>query len=139
MSGDPRDELLLRGFHAYEEGDIETVLQTLDPDIVVYAPPEVGNQRTYHGREGFLTWSSHWNEAWDEFTQKLRGTELVGERHIVVDVDQSARGKLSGVEIEQSASYVYEVRDNLAVWMSVWFDSEKAREVAREREAADET
>ena len=138
MTEDPRDELLLRGFHAYEEGDIATVLETLDPEIVVYAPSEVGNQGTYHGHEGFLTWSGHWNEAWDEFKQTLTGTELVGDRHIVVHVDQTARGKLSGVELEQSASYVYEVRDNVAVWMSITFDPEKARQLALDREAAEQ-
>jgi ketosteroid isomerase-like protein len=134
LSRAARTELLLRGFHAYEEGDIEAVLKTLDPDIVVYAPAEVGNPGTFHGHEGFLTWAGHWNEAWGEFKQTLRDTELVGERHIVVHVDQTARGRSSGLELEQSASYVYEVRDNLAVWMSITFDPEKARQMALARE-----
>jgi ketosteroid isomerase-like protein len=135
MSEDPRVELLRTGFEAFERGDIEYVLSTLDPEIEVYAPQEVGNAGTFHGHEGFLRWSSAWYEAWDEFSQKLRKVEPIGERHVVTDVDQTARGRHSRVELKQSATYVYEVRDGKAVYMSISFDPEQARQMARNREA----
>jgi ketosteroid isomerase-like protein len=135
MSEDPRVELLRTGFEAFERGEIEDVLSTLDPEIEVYAPQEVGNAGTFHGHEGFLRWSSAWYEAWDEFSQKLRKVEPIGERHVVTDVDQTARGRHSRVELKQSATYVYEVRDGKAVYMSISFDPEQARQMARNREA----
>jgi ketosteroid isomerase-like protein len=135
---DRRIELLRTGFEAFERGDMEYALGTLDPEIEVYAPPEVGNTGTFHGHEGFLRWSGIWYEAWDEFNQKLRSVETIGERHVVADVDQTARGRHSGLELKQSATYIYEVRDGKAVYMSITFDPDRAREIAREREAGAE-
>jgi ketosteroid isomerase-like protein len=133
---DQRVELVRRGFEAYETGDLETLFDILDPEIEVYSPPEVANAGTYHGVEGWRRWAQQWNEAWDEFRQEPIGIEPIGERHVVTDVHQTARGRRSGLELEQVATYVYEVRDGRAVYLAVHFDGERARAAARERESA---
>jgi ketosteroid isomerase-like protein len=135
ISPQERVELVRRGHAAYEAGDLDTVLALLDPEIEVYAPPGVGNPGTYHGHDGWLHWIGHWNEAWDEFRQEVRGVEPIGARHVVADVVQSARGRASGVELELAASYVYELREGRLVYMAIYLDGEEARAVAREREA----
>jgi ketosteroid isomerase-like protein len=135
-SPEERIELVRRGHAVYERGDMESVLALLDPEIEIYAPPDVGNPGTYHGHDGFLHWIGHWNEAWDEFRQELRGVEPIGERHVVADMLQTARGRASGVELELAVTYVYEVRDGRATYLSLHLDGKQARAAAREREAA---
>ena len=43
VSEDTRVELIREGFEAWEAGDVEATLALYDPEIVVYAPPEIGN------------------------------------------------------------------------------------------------
>jgi ketosteroid isomerase-like protein len=134
-SATERIALVRRGHTAYETGDVEAVGEILDPELIVFAPPDVGNPGTFHGPEGFAQWAGHWNEAWEDFSQELTGVEAIGERHAIADVHQTARGRASGVELEQDASYVYEVRGGRAVYLAIYLDRERAVEDARRREA----
>ena len=39
----------------------------------------MANPGTYHGREGYITWASHWMEAWSEQHVEITGEpELIG-------------------------------------------------------------
>jgi ketosteroid isomerase-like protein len=134
---DPRVELIELGFEAWERGDVETALSYYDPEVVVYAPPEVGNPGTFHGHAGFMQWVKAWYEAWDSFEQELLRTERVGETHVLADVNQRATGRGSGVEIEREATYVYDIRDEKLVYMAIYFDRAQAEADAREREASE--
>ena len=137
MIEDPRVKLIQDGFEAWERGDVEATLAMYDPEIVVYAPPEIGNPGTYHGTDGFLEWARRWLEAWEDFSQDLVAIEPVGEAHALGRVKQTAKGKGSGVEVKRDATWVYEIRDEKLVYMAVFFDHDAAVAHAREREAAD--
>jgi ketosteroid isomerase-like protein len=132
---DRREELIREGFDAWERGDTEATLALYDPEIVVYAPPEIGNPGTFHGIEGFLEWAAAWYEAWETFEQEVVRIEPVGATHGVADTLQKGRGRGSGIEIERQASWVYDVRDEKLVYMALYWDREKAVAAAREREA----
>ena len=132
---DRRTELVHRGWEAWEKGDAEATLALYDPDVVVYAPPEIGNAGTFHGIEGFLEWAGAWYEAWETFEQELIEVELVGETHVIADTMQKGKGRGSGIEVERHASWLYEVRDEKLVYMSLYWNREAALADAREREA----
>lgn len=106
-----------------------------DPDVVVYAPPEIGNAGTFHGIQGFLEWAGAWYEAWETFEQELVQVEPVGETHVIADTAQRGKGRGSGVEVERVASWLYDVRDEKVVYMSLYWDRDKALAEARQREA----
>jgi ketosteroid isomerase-like protein len=122
------------GLEAFERGDLEAVLAMLDPEIEVYAPPEVGNPGTYHGPEGFVEWTVGWFEAWEDFTNEPQRIEPVGRRHVVVEVLQRARGRGSGLPLERHAAFMWEGRDGRAVAVHLYPTIEEAIEVARRRE-----
>jgi ketosteroid isomerase-like protein len=133
-SAEERIELVRRGNAAWEAGDLAGTLELLDPEIVTFAPRDVANAGTFHGHEGFLQWAAAWSEAWDEFRQDLVEITPIGERHVIAEVHQNARGRASGLELEQRAWYVYEVRDSRAVYLAVYLDRDAAFQDARERE-----
>jgi ketosteroid isomerase-like protein len=137
VSEDPRVKLIREGFEAWERGDVEETLALYDPEIEVYAPPEIGNPGTFHGIEGFLEWSQVWMEAWESFRQELVAIDTVGDSHALARVKQTAEGKGSGVAVERQATWVYDIRDDKLRFMAVFFDHEKAVALARQREAAD--
>lgn len=135
MSRDPRVELIEEGFAAWERGDVEATLAMYDPEIVVYAPPEIGNSGTYRGVDGFLEWTRRWLDAWESFHQDLVAIELVGDAHALGRVRQTAKGKGSGAEVTRDATWVYEIRDEKLTYMAAFFDHKAAVAHAREREA----
>ena len=136
MTEDPRAELVRRGFAAYESGDSAALFELFDPEIEVYSPADSGNPGRFHGYAGFAEWVDHWNEAWDEFRQEIRDVESIGDRHVVVQVHQTARGRGSGVEVEQDAAYIYELRAERVVYLAFCPDPDRANAEARAREAA---
>ena len=135
MSEDRRVELIREGFDAWEAGDVAGAIARYADEIVVYAPPEIGNSGTFHGIEGFHAWTQSWLEAWDTFEQELDFIEPFGETHAISRVSQRGIGKGSGIEVVRDATYVYEVRDEELVYIALFFDHESAIAHAREREA----
>jgi len=123
---------------AFNRGDVEAFLATLDPEVEVWSPPELPNPGTFHGRDGYLRWFSEWMEAWDSFEVEATGLESVGSRHVLISVRQRGRGKGSGVEVEMVATYMAEYRDGLATRFHLYPSHERAREAAEAAELADE-
>jgi ketosteroid isomerase-like protein len=116
---------------AFQRGDVEALLELLDPEVEVYSPPQLANGGRFHGREGYLRWSTEWFEAWDEFEVEATAIEPVGEHHVLTSVQQRGRGKGSGVVVEMEACYMGEVHDGLATRFHLYQTREEALEAAR--------
>ena len=116
---------------AFQRGDLEGLLALLDPEVEIFASPELANAGRFHGREGYLQWSREWFEAWDDFHVEAKAIEPVGEHHVLTSVHQRGRGKGSGVEVEMEACYMGEVHDGLATRLHLYPTREQALEAAR--------
>lgn len=101
-------ELVRFGYEAYDHGDIDAVLETLDPDVEW---KQVEQPMAVHGREGVL---KAWEEWSDPFQEDLHASveELIdaGDRVIAV-VRHRGTGKQSGVKLDLRTYLVYTVRD----------------------------
>ena len=102
-------ELTRVGFEAYDAGDYETLTELLDPDVEVHADTELINGGDFHGHQGFMRWNAQWIDAWGEFRNELRSVEALGERFILAEVHQVARGAGSGVDVEMDVCWAIEV------------------------------
>jgi ketosteroid isomerase-like protein len=137
-SAEARVEMVRSGMEAYNAGDIEAVLGLLAEDVVIFAPPDYLNSGTFHGHEGFLEWVGAWNEAWESFQQEVKAIEPVGECWVIAEVRQTARGRGSGIQIDQHSAYLWEVGpDGKCTFQGLYPDAERARAAAREREASE--
>src|SRR5688572_21667106 len=126
-------QLFLRAFQFYLGRDIEGLLELIDPDVEVTAPQWM-NAGPFHGHAGYMAWISQWNEAWQELDFDVVSVEPVGERHVVGEVLTRGRGVESGVEVEQTAGWMVEMRNRRAAYVEVTVGVESALEVARRRE-----
>jgi ketosteroid isomerase-like protein len=68
-----------QGLEAFRQGDIETFLSLLDPDVEVFSPPALPNPAHFRGRDGYLPWIGRWLEAWESFELEGETVEAVGE------------------------------------------------------------
>jgi ketosteroid isomerase-like protein len=132
-------EAIQGGVEAFRRGDLDAVLELLDPEIEVYMPSELANSGTYRGHDGYRRWLAQWLEAWDDFDLELDDIEAVGRTHVVSRAHQTARGRGSGIPVEMWISYLWDVRDGHAVALHLYPTRDEAVEVAerREREASE--
>ena len=91
--------------------DFETALSTFHEDVVIRRMPPLPDPRSAKGREGVLEVIADWIEDFDDF--EMRGEEYVDAGdYVIVQVIQSARGGGSGVPVEGTFWFVYEVADD---------------------------
>jgi ketosteroid isomerase-like protein len=134
-SAEERIDLVRRGYEAYNAGDLEAVLDLFDPEIEVWASPDMLNSGTYRGHEGWLRWISQWNDAWESFHMEVDEIVPVGEHHVVARIHASGRGRGSGVEVVlRDTGYVYDVREGRSVYLGSHSSFEEAIADARDRE-----
>ena len=136
--GSDNAELVLRIVKVFQEGDFEQIFALAHPDFEVFVPASLANAGRYQGRDGFMTWLAQWLEAWEGFTVEIADVEPVGERHVVANMHQSARGKGSGVAVEMNISYLWDVRDGRLAAMHLYATRAEALRVAEQRERGDD-
>ncbi len=127
-------EAIKGGVEAFRRGDLDAVLELLDPEIEVYMPSELANSGTYRGHDGYRQWLAQWLEAWDDFDLELDDFEAVGRTHVVSRAHQTARGRGSGIPVEMWIAYLWDVRDGQATALHLYPTRDEAVEVAERRE-----
>jgi ketosteroid isomerase-like protein len=136
---EPQDNVALSraATEAFQRGDIDAFLATLDPEVEIFSTPELPNPGRFVGREGWIEWTSEWLDAWEGFEIDIEEYEAVGRHHVLMSARQRARGAGSGVPVEMRVFYLAEYRDGLATRFHLYANREEALEVARAGEAGD--
>jgi ketosteroid isomerase-like protein len=119
-------ELIRAGFAAFEAGDVDTVLEFLDEDVEVHTAPGLINAGTHRGRDGYIAWLTEWLEAWEDFQAEPVEFEPIGERHVLVLVNQTGRGVGSGVPVEMAFHWAIELADARLTRMHLYAERERA-------------
>lgn len=134
---DPRERVraVRAGMEAFSAGDEPRVLGFFAEDVEIHSEPAAGNAGDFTGHDGYAVWLGEWLEAWDGFDLTPVRLEAVGEHHVVAETHQTARGRGSGVPVEQQMFYVFDLRaDGRVAAMHLYVSWERAIEVARSRE-----
>jgi ketosteroid isomerase-like protein len=132
---DDRIARVRAGLEAFDRGQGDAVIGALSEDIEIHAPPETGNPGTYHGHAGYRKWLGDWLDAWEGFALEIMRIEAIGETHVVAEVLQTARGRGSGIPVEQVAAFMFDLPVDTATALHLyptWEDALAAAE-ARER------
>lgn len=123
-------ELIRRGYRAFGEGDVETVLEVLHPELEAHdhgAVPDVAT--THHGIEEFFGLIASVNEGFSDFNYAAE--EFVDCCDIVlVKVRRTARGAASGAVVDEVQWHVWDIRDGQAVRYRSFLDYAPAAQAA---------
>jgi ketosteroid isomerase-like protein len=115
MSERSRNRALVeRAFAAFQSGDVAGVNALLDPAIEVVISDQLANSGTWSGIDGFWESVSSWLEAWDEYTIDLRSIDTPDDHHVIAETFQTATGRASGVPVELTTYFLFEVREGRA-------------------------
>jgi ketosteroid isomerase-like protein len=119
------EQLIRQGYDAWNQGDWAGMEALLAPGFEVDATDRVLNPDRYEGIEGFRRLAAEMAEIWDlweiEPLEFIENGDLVFVAHRV-----RARGKGSGVEVEQTYWSVWTVRDGKGAGLALYVDRERA-------------
>jgi ketosteroid isomerase-like protein len=119
------ERLLRQGYDAWNRDDWAAMEKVLAPEFEVDATDRVLNPDHYEGIEGFRRLAGEMAEIWDSWEieplEILENGELVFVAHRV-----RARGKGSGVVVEQTYWSVWTVRDGKGARLALYVDRERA-------------
>jgi ketosteroid isomerase-like protein len=92
---------------AWNRRDLDAALERMHPDCEVW-PVEAS--KSLHGHDGVAAAFRDWFDAFDEFTIEAEDVIARCER-VLVTMRQRARGKGSGLEIEERFYQLFTLRD----------------------------
>ena len=99
-------EIVQRAMAAYMGDDEVTARLLVTPDVVISMRPDQPDPQDHHGYDGMLKASAEWREAWDEQTFETVRIWGAGD-YVIASTREVLRGKLSGVPMEHSSTFVY--------------------------------
>ncbi len=129
MAGDSVDTVR-RWFEEFERRGIDAVIGYVHPDFEGVVPAALSVEPdTYRGRDGAQRYVDSFNEVMDEI--RFVPEEFIGvEDKVVVPMRVVARGKETGIEVEQHAVQVWTVKDGMALRVEAYASRDEALEAA---------
>jgi ketosteroid isomerase-like protein len=123
-------ETIRAGLAALNRRDLDAMLATLQPDAEMVPLRAVLEGTVYRGHDGLRRWLADMDEDWEDLridTDEVRSLEsgvvlVVGRFH--------ARGKSSGVTLDESAAWICEVADGKLARVRFFADAASALSAA---------
>jgi ketosteroid isomerase-like protein len=121
--------LVLGAYESFNRGETEPMLELMHPDIDWIPPPTSVEPRPLRGREAVREYLAP-NVFETQTAEPLELIEL-GNRLLVV-ARVRARGRGSGIELDQTAYHILTIEDDRAVRFEVHMDRASALAALRE-------
>jgi ketosteroid isomerase-like protein len=124
--GDERPALALRGYEAFNRGDLEEAVSLFDPEIVwqTYLVPGPGGG-TYHGHGGVRELWADARNVFGDFRNEPERLVSAGER-VVAFIRVCGWGKESGVAVEAKIAHLLTFRGDKVVRVASYEDRDEA-------------
>ena len=108
-------EVVRRGLEALSSGDLERILEFVDPVFEGQVPPELSTEPdTYRGHAGIRRYfQSFWDDMEDVRFQAVRLWDA-GDS-VVVDTRMTARGRRTAIPVEQRLGQIWTLRHGRAI------------------------
>jgi ketosteroid isomerase-like protein len=100
-------------------------LSDLDPDVELREWPTAPGAAIYHGVEGVKRAVDEWFESWEWMEVRIADIFEAGD-HVIVTLDQRAKGRGSAIEVEITSFNVYTFRDGKVVRIALFTEREPA-------------
>jgi ketosteroid isomerase-like protein len=121
-------EIVRRLHDAYARGDLEAVLAALDPEIEVH-DHDLPDSASYRGLEGVRQWQADWGSSWEDWGWDAEEFIEAGERVVAV-LRVHAKGRRSGIDVEQLNAAVWTLRDGKCVRLDYYDSRDQALQAA---------
>ena len=123
-------ESFKRGLQAGNRGDVETLLEQLDPEVEWHSALHAllgGEQTVFRGHDGVREMLRDLDEAFGEIHIEMTEIRDLGDRLVAIGRNR-ARGRGSGAETETPFALVTEVKDGKTISVRGYLDPKQALE-----------
>jgi ketosteroid isomerase-like protein len=120
-------ELVRRTWARWNDGDRAVPEEEVDPEVVVHSAL---TQAVYRGYDGVERWMSEIDEQFSDWKLALDSVEEPRDGLVVAIGSISMRGRQSGLDLQQPASWFIELRDGRLLTLRNFTDPEAAAEFA---------
>ena len=110
---------------AFNRRDVQAVIADADPDVELHEWREAPGAQSYRGPDGVRAAIDSWFETWEWMQVEIAEIVDAGD-HVLVVLDQRAKGSGSGAEVEIRSHNVYTFRDGKVVRIELFIDREPA-------------
>jgi ketosteroid isomerase-like protein len=122
-------ELVRRVFDAFNRRDIAAFIELLDPNVEWVPVLAVLEGSVYRGHGDIRRWLKDLDTDWEFFEVYYEELRDLGDR-VLVSGHWRARGRASGVDVENPGTYLYEIKGGKVVSMRTFTDRAEALEAA---------
>jgi hypothetical protein len=113
-------------------GDPEAVVPHIHPQFEMRTPPGLAAEPDlYRGPDGVRRWFESFYEVMDEVRVEASELEQVGEDTVVANLQISARGRATGLELQQQAVAMARVVDAKVKELHFFVERDQALAAAR--------
>lgn len=134
-------DLVRRGFEAFNRGDIDAMLELLDPEVEWSQSPETAPEAAiYRGRDGvreLLTGvldSLTAMEGFDEYRAEPLRILDVEDGRVLIEVRWSMRNVVTGTDVGRTEAQVWTLRDGKGLAVQEYGNWESARDAVALRD-----
>jgi ketosteroid isomerase-like protein len=118
------------GLAALNKRDIEGMLATLRPDAELVPLRAVLEGTVYRGHEGLRRWLADMADDWDDLRIEPEEVRALEGGRVLVLGRFHARGKSSGVWLDQPAAWICELVDGMVARIRFFADADAALDAA---------
>jgi ketosteroid isomerase-like protein len=118
--------LVRRGYAALNRGDVDGVLELLDPAVVIGLLEDSPISEEFRGHDGFRKLLAENDETLADYRNIPEEIVEVSTDKIVVIVRSEGRGRISGAEVGGRIAHLLTIRDGKAVGFEVFPTREAA-------------
>jgi uncharacterized protein len=114
------------GLAALNRRDVDGMLATLRPDAELVPLRAVLEGTVYRGHEGLRRWLADMAEDWDDLRIDTDDVRALDGGRVLVLARFHARGKSSGVSLDQAAAWICELVDGKVARIRFFADADAA-------------
>jgi ketosteroid isomerase-like protein len=115
-------EVVRKAYEAMNRGDLEAVMQNLDPDVEWVVPDILPDttDRSYRGKEGVASFLRTWFEVFPDFRVEIDEVLDFGEQ-VLVMASAGGAGRDSGAQVmSPSFPHVWTFREGKAIRLEMF-------------------
>ena len=122
-------DLVRRAFDTFNRRDMTAFLDLLDPDVELVPILAVLEGRVYRGHKEVQRWVEELAPDWEFFEVHSEELRDLGDL-VLIFGHWRARGRASGVESEQPATWLYEMKGGKVARMHTFTDRDEGLRAA---------
>jgi ketosteroid isomerase-like protein len=104
--GEGDEGVIRKAFARWNSGEREIDREALDPEIEIHS---MLAQRSFHGYDGALEWVHEIDDQFADWQVRIDELRDAGAQRYVVEGSIHGRGRQSGVDLDQPASWLVEM------------------------------